>query len=224
MKILIAPDKFKGSLSAADVAEAMARGVAKAVPQAQVDRVPMADGGEGTVEALVAATGGRFLEEQVTGPLGEPVRARYGMLGDGQTAVVEMAAASGLVLVPTERRDPLRATTRGTGELILAAIVSGARKIIVGIGGSATNDGGAGLAQALGYRLLDGDGRDLEPGGGALDRLARIDTSGRDRRLDGVEVAVACDVDNPLFGPKGASTVYGPQKGATPAMVATLDR
>jgi glycerate kinase len=224
MKVVLAPDKFKGSLSAPEAARAMARGVAAAAPGAALEQVPMADGGEGTVEALVAATGGAFHEAVVTGPLGEPVRARFGMLGDGRTAVIEMAAASGLVLVPRERRDPWQATTRGTGELLLAAIAAGANRVIVGIGGSATNDGGAGLGQALGYRLLDESGRDLEPGGGALARLDRIDSAGRDPRLEGTAVLVACDVVNPLCGPSGASAVYGPQKGASDAMVAALDR
>jgi glycerate kinase len=184
----------------------------------------MADGGEGTVEALVAATHGSFGTAIVTGPLREPVEARFGRLGDGETAVIEMAAASGLVLVPVHRRDPLRTTTRGTGELLLKALDTGARRIILGIGGSATNDGGAGLAQALGFRLLDSQGRDLPPGGGELDRLDRIDATGREPRLETIEVAVACDVTNPLCGPLGASAVYGPQKGATPEMVAQLDR
>ncbi|MBV8384510.1 MAG: glycerate kinase, partial [Planctomycetaceae bacterium] len=224
MRVVVAPDKFKGSLSAPEAARAMARGVAAAVPAAAIDVVPMADGGEGTVEALVAATSGTSREAVVAGPLGEPVRARFGMLGDGHTAVLEMAAASGLALVPRDRRDPSRTSTRGTGELLLAAVEAGARRVVVGIGGSATNDGGAGLGQALGYRLLDAEGREIGPGGGALDRLAAIDASGRDPRLEGVEVAVACDVDNPLCGPRGASAVYGPQKGADPAMVAALDR
>ncbi len=211
-KVVIAPDKFKGSLSAPEASDAMARGVVAAWPEATIDRFPMADGGEGTVEALVSATGGIDCEAMVTGPLGEPVAARFGLLGDGRTAVVEMAAASGLVLLPPARRDPFRTTTYGTGELLLAAIDAGARKVVLGIGGSATNDGGAGLAQALGYRLLDAESRELERGGGPLGRLARIDATGRDRRLDGVEVAVACDVDNPLTGPRGASVVFGPQK------------
>lgn len=224
MKVVVAPDKFKGSLTAPEAARALARGVRRAIPDADVDEAPMADGGEGTVEALVAATGGRFREADVSGPLGEPVRARFGLLGDGATAVIEMATASGLMLVPHDRRDPTRASTRGTGELIRESLDEGARRLVVGIGGSATNDGGAGLAQALGYRLLDARGQDLPPGGGPLLRLDRIDASGRDRRLDGVEVAVACDVDNPLCGPRGASAVFGPQKGATPEQVATLDR
>src|SRR5262249_54916585 len=149
--------------------------------------------------------------------------ARFGLLGDGRTAAIEMAAASGLVLVPADRRNPLATTTRGTGGLILAAIAAGARRVIVGIGGSATNDAGAGLGQAVGLRLLDAEGRELEPGGGSLGRLARIDPSRRRPELDGIEVAIACDVTNPLCGPTGASAVYGPQKGATPAMVEMLD-
>jgi glycerate kinase len=223
MRVVIAPDKFKESLSAIRAAEAMARGVVAAAPEASVDLAPMADGGEGTVDALVAATGGSSRQARVSGPLGEPVMASFGLLGDSHTAVIEMAAASGLVLVPNERRNPLITTTRGTGELLLAAIAAGARRLIVGIGGSATNDGGAGLGQALGFRLLDADGHDLEPGGGNLNQLARIDSSGRRFELDGVEVSIACDVTNPLCGPRGASAVYGPQKGASPEMIETLD-
>jgi len=223
MRVVIAPDKFKGSLTALQAAQAMARGVTAARPGALLDLVPMADGGEGTVAALVAATGGAFQLATVTGPLGEPVEAQYGLLGDGATAVIEMAAASGLVLVAPERRNPLVTTTRGTGELLLAAIGRSARRLIVGIGGSATNDGGAGLAQALGYRLLDGDGRELAPGGGSLSRLVRIDPSARRSELASIQIDVACDVANPLCGPSGASAVYGPQKGATPDMVVSLD-
>ena len=224
MRVVIAPDKFKGSLSAAEAAAAMSRGLLRARPGASVVLVPMADGGEGTVAALVAATAGTLREAVVTGPRREPVRAKFGLTGDGRTAVIEMAAASGLVLVPSNERDPLVATTRGTGELILAAIAAGGTRLIVGIGGSATNDGGAGLGQALGFRLLDEHDCDLKPGGGNLDKLARIDSSGRSTELDAVEVAVACDVTNPLCGPLGASAVYGPQKGADPEMVKRLDR
>lgn len=223
MRVVIAPDKFKGSLTAPQVASAMRRGVLAACPDAQIVSVPMADGGEGTVEALTAATGGSIREVEVTGPLGRPVSARYGLLGDGATAVIEMAAASGLVLVPEHERDPRVTTTRGTGELIRAAIEAGASEIIVGIGGSATNDGGAGMAQALGYRLLDSGGREIGPGGGPLAQLARIDASGRLPELADVRIAVASDVDNPLCGARGASAIYGPQKGASPAMVAELD-
>ena len=224
MRVVIAPDKFKGSLTALEAAEAMARGLSRVDPCAEIDRVPMADGGEGTVAALVAATGGSYRTVTVTGPLGEPVVASLGLLGDGRTAVLEMASASGLWLVPPALRDPLRATTRGTGQLLLAALEAGARRVIVGIGGSATNDGGAGLGQALGFRLLDTDGRELGPGGGELDRLDRIERTGRAVGLGSATIAVACDVTNPLCGPQGASAVYGPQKGATPEMVERLDR
>ena len=223
MRVVIAPDSFKGSATAQQVAAALAAGWHREWPETHIDAVPVADGGEGTVDAMVHATSGRFAEAFVTGPLGEPVTARYGILGDGATAVIEMAAASGLTLVPAHARDPRRTTTRGTGELILAALDAGCRRIIVGIGGSATNDGGAGMAQALGVRLLDEAGNDLPPGGGALRRLARIDVSGLDPRVREAELVVACDVDNPLTGPRGASRVFGPQKGATPDMVDELD-
>jgi glycerate 2-kinase len=223
MKVIIAPDKFKGSLSAPDAAKAIWRGVQKAAPDAQVQFIPMADGGEGTVEALLDACDGHDREVVVSGPLGEPVAARYGLLGDWKTAVLEMASASGLVLVPADRRDVMRASTFGTGELIRAAIGDRESRLIVAIGGSATNDGGAGMAQALGYRLLDADGLDLPPGGGSLDRLDRIVRPEIDPLL-GVEVLVACDVENPLCGPTGASKVYGPQKGATPEQAEILDR
>jgi len=224
MRVVVAPDSFKGSASALAVAEAMRRGVLAVFPDAEVRVVAIADGGEGTVEALVAATGGRIREHTVRGPMGEPVPARWGVLGDGRTAVVEMAAASGLPLVPRERRDPRVASTYGTGELIRAALDAGLSSLVVGIGGSATNDGGAGMARALGVRFLDVDGADLPEGGAALARLARIDLSGIDRRVAGAAFLVACDVDNPLTGPRGASAVYGPQKGATPEAVEELDR
>ena len=224
MRIVIAPDSFKGSLSALAVAEAMERGARAVFPDAEVAKVPIADGGEGTVEALVAATRGRLEERTVRGPLGEPVRARWGVLGDGETAIIEMAAASGLPLVPKNRRDPRLTTTYGTGELVRAALDAGLSKLIVGIGGSATNDGGAGLARALGVLFLDATGAALPEGGAALARLARLDLTGLDPRLAAAQVLVACDVDNPLTGPRGASAVYGPQKGATPEMVQELDR
>lgn len=225
MRILVAPQSLKGSLEASEVGEAIATGIRRVLPEADIRVVPVADGGEGTVRALVDATGGQLTSVTATGPLGEPVRAEYGMLGgEGpRTAVLEMASASGLPLVPPERRDPRTATTFGTGQLLRAALDSGATQVILGIGGSATNDGGAGMAQALGYRLLDENGDDLPPGGAALARLARIDTTHRDSRLDSVQLRVACDVSNPLCGPTGASAVYGPQKGATPEMVAELD-
>jgi glycerate kinase len=202
----------------------MARGARTVWEQAEVVTVPMADGGEGTVEALVAGTGGRFVTRRVTGPLGRPVEARFGLLGDGETAVIEMAAASGLLLVPPAERDPRYTTTYGTGELIKAALDLGVRRIVCGIGGSATNDGGAGMVQALGGRLLRADGTEIGFGGAALLELDRIDLSGLDARLADVELLVACDVDNPLCGPRGAAAVYGPQKGATPEMVALLDQ
>jgi len=224
MKIVIAPDSFKESLSALEVAEAVERGFRMVFPEAEYVKVPMADGGEGTVQSLVDVTGGRIVEVEVTGPLGEPVLAFFGLLGDGKTAVIEMAAASGLHLVPRDRRNPLVTTTRGTGELIRAALDAGANHLIIGLGGSATNDGGAGMVQALGGRLLDRDGRDIGPGGGALADLQAIDLSELDPRLKSVRIDVACDVDNPLTGAKGASAIFGPQKGATPDMVAILDR
>jgi glycerate kinase len=202
----------------------MVVGVRRVLPGADVVMVPLADGGEGTVEALVAATGGRLVTADVTGPLGETVSATWGVLGDGSTAVIEMAAASGIMLVPADRLDPMAATTRGTGELILEALDAGCRDLIIGLGGSATNDGGAGMAQALGVRLLDGENRDLPPGGAALVRLRNIDVSGLDRRIASCRVRAACDVTNPLCGPQGASHIYGPQKGATDDVCRQLDK
>jgi glycerate kinase len=223
MKIVIAPDSFKESLSALGVAEEIEAGFREIYPEAIYIKLPVADGGEGTVEAMVAATGGTLLRQSVTGPLGEPVEAVYGVSGGGEIAVIEMAAASGLMLVEPARRDPLRTTTFGVGELIRAALDRGTRRFIIGIGGSATNDGGAGMVQALGARLLDGAGKDLPFGGGQLDALTRIDVSAMDPRLKECRIEVACDVDNPLVGPKGASAVFGPQKGATSDMVRRLD-
>lgn len=223
MRILIAPQEFKGSLTAQEAARAIARGLHRALPNAELDLAPIADGGPGTVEALVEATGGRYHETNAHDPLGRPVRARWGALGDGRTAVIEMAAASGLTLLHGNERDPRRASTFGTGELVRAALDAGYRKIIVGVGGSATNDGGAGAAQALGARLLDIDGRDLALGGAALARLERIDTSGLDARLRAAKIVVATDVTNPLVGPQGASLVYGAQKGASDALARELD-
>ncbi|HBT48034.1 MAG TPA: glycerate kinase [Peptococcaceae bacterium] len=223
-RIVIAPDSFKESLEAPAVAAAIAAGVKRVLPAAETIEVPLADGGEGLTSTLVAATGGRRETATVTGPLGEPVRACWGILGDGRTAVIEMAQASGLPLVPREKRNPLLTTTYGTGELIRHALDAGCRRLIVGIGGSATNDGGAGMAQALGVRLLDQQGKDIPPGAAGLERLHRIDKEGLDPRIQEAEIMVACDVDNPLCGPHGASAVYGPQKGATPEMVPRLDR
>ena len=224
MRIVVAPDSYKGSVSALQVANAMESGILRVFPNAQVIKMPIADGGEGTVAAMVAATGGRIIDETVTGPLGEPVEAFWGVLGNGNTAVIEMAAASGLPLVPIGQRDPRITTTYGTGELIKAALNMGIRSIIIGIGGSATNDGGAGMAQSLGAKFLDIKGQELPYGGSSLAKLDRIDLSGLDSRLGEVEILVACDVDNPLCGPKGASAVYGPQKGATLEMIDELNR
>lgn len=223
MKIVIAPDSYKESLSAVDVAQAIERGFREVFPDAQYVCVPMADGGEGTVAAMVSATQGETLFAQVTGPLGKPVTARWGLSGDGNTAFIEMAEASGLALVPDAQRNPLLTTSRGTGELILQALDHGARAIIIGIGGSATNDGGAGMLQALGARLLDVSGNDIGSGGGCLANLHHIDLRALDKRLAQCGIRVACDVTNPLLGERGASRVFGPQKGATEAMIHTLD-
>ncbi|WP_114766787.1 glycerate kinase [Vibrio rhodolitus] len=223
MKIVIAPDSYKESLTAMQVATAIESGFRQVLPDAEYIKLPMADGGEGTVQSLVDATGGQVVSTVVTGPLGEPVEGFYGLLGDGVSAVVEMAAASGLHLVEPDARNPLNTTSYGTGELIKAALKQGAQHIIIGIGGSATNDGGIGMAQALGARFLDSDGHELAYGGGAIANLEQIDLSGLDPRLQQVRLEVACDVDNPLCGPTGASYVFGPQKGATPAMVEQLD-
>ncbi|SEG71210.1 glycerate kinase [Vibrio hangzhouensis] len=223
MKIIIAPDSYKESLTAMEVAEAIEAGFKKIFSDAEYIKLPMADGGEGTVQSLVDATDGSIVTCDVTGPLGQPVEGFFGLMGDDSTAIIEMAAASGLHLVEPEQRNPLITTTFGTGELVKAALDRGVKHIIVGIGGSATNDGGIGMAQALGARLLDSEGRELGFGGGELSRLASIDLSDLDARLADIKLEVACDVDNPLCGPKGASHVFGPQKGATPEMVATLD-
>jgi glycerate 2-kinase len=223
MRIVIAPNAFKGSLSALEAADAIGAGVRAAAPDADLVLVPIADGGDGTVDAMVAATNGERRTLRVRGPLGDPVEADYGMVDGGSTAVIEMAKAAGLALVPSEKRDPRVTTTYGVGELLQHAFDDGARHVIIGIGGSATNDGGAGMAQALGYHLLDENGHELPPGGLALKRLARIHTGGVHGNWKEAQVEVACDVTNPLTGPSGASAVYGPQKGATPEVVAELD-
>lgn len=223
MKIVIAPDSYKESLSASEVAQAIEKGFREIFPDAQYVSVPVADGGEGTVEAMIAATQGTEHSAWVTGPLGEKVNANWGMSGDGKTAFIEMAAASGLALVPPEKRNPLITTSRGTGELILQALESGARNIIIGIGGSATNDGGAGMIQALGAKLCDANGTEIGYGGGSLNSLNAIDISGLDPRLCACKIRVACDVTNPLVGEKGASRIFGPQKGATEALIVELD-
>jgi glycerate kinase len=227
MKIVIAPDSFKGNLTAREVADAIATGIRRVLPDAEIIEVPMADGGEGTVEALVDANRGEIVTAQVTDPLGNLIRARFGIFQErgatGKTAVIEMATSSGLPLVPPEKRNPLLTSTYGTGELIRTALDRGCRKLIIGIGGSATVDGGAGMAQALGAKLLDREGNEIPRGGGGLAHLARIDMSSLDPRIADTTTIVACDVDNPLVGPRGAPQVFGPQKGATPDMVGMLD-
>jgi glycerate kinase len=223
MKVIVAPNSFKGSLSASEAAAAIARGVREARPDAEVVEIPVADGGEGTVEALVSARKGIYRSVAVEGPLGDSVQATYGLIDDGRTGVVELASASGLTLIPTERRNPRQTSTYGFGQLLDAVRREGVASIIAGIGGSATNDGGAGMAQALGYRLLDAGGRDLPRGGAALAQLERIDFSGLDAAWRSVSVMVACDVTNPLTGPQGASYIYGPQKGADAKAVRELD-
>ncbi|AWP30543.1 glycerate kinase [Paenibacillus vortex V453] len=221
--IVLAPDSFKESMTAKEVCEAMERGILKANPNVTCIHVPMADGGEGTMQSLVDATGGTVHTAMVTGPLGNQVEASYGVSGDGSTGVLEMASASGIHLVPPAERNPLVTTTYGTGELIKACLDHGVSRLLIGIGGSATNDGGAGVVQALGGKLLDAEGRELAFGGGGLGRLASFDLTGLDSRLQHVEVEVACDVTNPLCGETGASHVFGPQKGATPDMIEQLD-
>jgi glycerate kinase len=224
MKIVIAPDSYKESLSALEVATAIESGFREIFPTAEYVKLPVADGGEGTVEAMVAATCGRIVNVAVKGPLGEAVEGFYGLSGDEQCAFIEMAAASGLELVPAAQRDPLVTTSWGTGELIRHALDSGVKHIIIGIGGSATNDGGAGMVQALGAKLLDKQGQQIGPGGAALEALASIDVRELDKRLADCRIEVACDVTNPLTGKEGASAIFGPQKGATPKMIARLDQ
>ena len=223
MKFVIAPDSFKGSLTAKEAANAISAGIRKVFDNAEIDMVPMADGGEGTVQALTDATAGQFITKQVTGPLDTQVSATYGLLGDGDTAVIEMSAASGIQFINEQTQNPLIATTYGTGQLIIDAINHGVDKIILGLGGSATNDGGAGMAQAIGVKLLDDNNSELAYGGGELGKLAKIDISGVDERIKNTEFLIASDVTNPLTGTNGASAVFGPQKGATEDMVASLD-
>lgn len=223
MKIVIAPDSYKESLSAQEVATQIEAGFREIFPDASYVKLPVADGGEGTVEAMVAATQGRIVEVQVTGPLGDKIDAFFGLSGDEKTAFIEMAAASGLERVPPAQRNPLLTTSYGTGELIRSALDHGVKHCIIGIGGSATNDGGAGMAQALGAKLLDAQGESIGFGGGALDALKRVDVSELDQRIKRCRFEVACDVTNPLTGKLGASAVFGPQKGATPAMIVQLD-
>ena len=226
MRVLVAPDKFRGTLTARDAAQAIATGWRRVRPDDELELVPMADGGEGTLEVLVHAGGGQIVRVRAGGPLGDPVDAPLGLIDadEGRLAVVESATVSGLALVSQARRDPLRATSTGTGDLVLAALDRGAYRVLVCLGGSATNDGGAGMARALGVRFLDAVGRELRPGGAALLDLARIDATGRDRRVELTQIVGATDVDNPLTGPSGASLVYGPQKGASSDDALLLDR
>ncbi|HGO5854973.1 TPA: glycerate kinase [Mannheimia haemolytica] len=224
MKIVIAPDSFKESLTALEVAQAIQQGFARVFPEAEYQLVPMADGGEGSVQSLIDATHGNLQKISVIAPLANEVEGFFGLSGDQKTAFIEMAAASGLHLVPMEQRNPLVTTSYGTGQLIKAALDLGVEKIILGIGGSATNDGGVGMLQALGAKFLNAEQREIGFGGEALSQIQQIDLSGLDSRLSQVEFEVACDVDNPLCGERGASAIFGPQKGATAEMVKTLDQ
>ena len=223
MKIVIAPQGFKATISGLEAARAIRRGVTAALPDAETVLVPVADGGDGTMQALVDATGGQVFTSRVTGPLGQLLDAQWGVMGDSRTAVIEMALASGLALVPQRRRNPRITTTAGTGEILKEALDRGYDRIVVGLGGSATNDGGVGLASALGARFLDGGGNPLPPGGAALARLDRIDVEALHSALAGATIVAATDVTNPLCGPDGASAVFGPQKGASPEVVQELD-
>ncbi|OJG36032.1 glycerate kinase [Enterococcus devriesei] len=222
---VLAPDSFKESMSAKTACEAMARGIRKVLPEAEIIQVPMADGGEGTVDALVDGSQGTKIDVEVSGPIPtEKVKTYFGLMADKKTAVMEMAKANGIELLSKEKRNPLITSTYGTGEMILAALDQGVEKIIIGIGGSVTNDGGAGMAQALGAHFLDKAGQELAVGGGSLGKLAKIDLSDMDPRVKDTEIIIASDVTNPLVGPKGASQVFGPQKGATKEMVDELDK
>lgn len=223
MKIIIASDSFKGSLSSIEVCKAASEGIKTAAPDCEVIMLPIADGGEGTLEAMTFATGGSLITAPCSNPVGEPISSQYSLSGDGKTAVIEMAKASGLYLIPQEKRNPYYTTTYGVGELILHGLDKGCRNFIVGIGGSATNDGGVGMLQALGFRFLDCHGQEIERGGLGLSKLHKIDLSMKDKRLDHCTFKIACDVDNTLCGTKGASYVFGPQKGATSQMVSKLD-
>lgn len=223
MKIIIAPDSFKGSLSAIAGAKAIDKGIKKVFAEAETVLLPIGDGGEGTMETLVAATGGKIKKVLVTGPMNNKIEAAYGVLGDGVTCVIEMASASGLHLVPEEKLSPLQATTYGTGELILEALDDGYSSFIIGLGGSATNDGGAGMLQALGMKLLGDSGDEIGFGGGELQKVNKIDLTGFDQRISQGRFIIASDVQNPLIGPEGASHIFGPQKGASPDEVELLD-
>ncbi len=223
LKIAIAPDSFKGSMTAMEAASCIEAGLKQSLRGISCRKIPMADGGEGTVQAIVDATGGKFVKRTVSDPLGRKTKATFGISGNGKTAIMEMAEASGLALLKPRERNPMKTSTYGTGELIKHALKLGVHKILIGIGGSATNDGGTGMARALGVKFLDAKGKPVPDGGAKLEKIVSIDISGIDPRLKGVEIEVACDVDNPLAGRKGAAQVYGPQKGATPEMVKQLD-
>jgi glycerate kinase len=223
MKIIVAPDSFKGNMSAGEACAAIREGILRAEAEATVFAIPLADGGEGTARAITQSAGGRLVKANVTGPLGDTVEAEFGLIEDGRVAVLDMASASGIELVSRDRLNPMEATSYGTGELIAAALDTGAKELIIGIGGSATNDGGLGMITALGFKALDEQGQPVGQGGKALAKIARIDPAGADKRINDVSIKVACDVTNPLLGPNGASAIYGPQKGATPEMVHILD-
>jgi len=224
LKILVAPNAFKESLSAMEAAEVITEGILKVMPGAQITKIPIADGGDGTLEAVVAGTRGKIYKARVLNPLGKRITAEYGITGDGTTAIIEMSRASGLALVPPAKRNPMITTSYGTGELIGTALDRGVKSIILGIGGSATVDGGIGALQALGIQFLGKDRNPVGPGGAGLQALRSIDWSGLDLRLRRTRLLVACDVDNPLVGRNGSAAVFGPQKGATPAMVTELDK
>ena len=223
MKIIIAPDSFKGNMSAPVVCSTIEAGILRADKKAKVHKIPLADGGEGTARAVTEAAGGEFVQVTVKGPLGKKIKTEFGLIEKGRVAVLDMASASGLELLKREELNPMKTSTYGTGELIKAALDSGAKELIIGIGGSATNDGGIGMISALGFKVLDEKGKPVGEGGEALAKIASVDPSGADKRLKDVSIKVACDVTNPLLGPKGASAIFGPQKGATPEMIKILD-
>jgi glycerate kinase len=223
MKIIVAPDSFKGNMSALEVCAVIEAGILRADTNAVVYKIPLADGGEGTARAVTQAAGGHFVRAAVTGPLGGAVEAEFGLIDGGKTAVLDMASASGIELIGRDELNPMKATSYGTGELIAAALDTGAEELIIGIGGSATNDGGAGMISALGFRVLDENGRPVGRGGEGLAHIASVDCAGADPRLKKVSIKVACDVTNPLLGPRGASAIFGPQKGASPEMIRCLD-
>jgi len=223
VKIIVAPDSFKGNMSAPLVCATIEAGILRADKKARVVKIPLADGGEGTARAITEAAGGEFVELTLQNPLGKKIKSNFGLIQKGKVAVMDMASASGIELLKREELNPMKASSYGTGELIKAALDSGAKELIIGIGGSATNDGGIGIISALGFKVLDENGKPVRQGGQALAKIASVDVSGADKRLKDVSIKVACDVTNPLLGLKGASAVFGPQKGATPEMVKTLD-